>query len=311
MKLLSALLVGLSYATPALPREAALQVDLQPKIAVRVDLVALDVEVLDPQGEPVTGLRREEFTVREDGVQREISSFAWVSNQSVSLTAVLDSSSVSSVDLSIAKQSIALLAHLLAHEDEVCLYSYDYRDAYLELDFSTDRPLLVQTLENIGVPSQNKRGFLKGLFGNPPRAGLGLDLALLNVPRGRNQRKAVLLISNRLQGLGQGTLDHVLELGASVFLLSVAGAGDDRDTAARDAGRRREFARKSGGREFAMIAAGMPRICRAIAFALKNHYTITYTTETGAPGRLPRRIEVSVPGKGYTTYARRSYAIAP
>jgi len=312
MKLLSVVLVGLvGSVTPALRLGAGAQQQPPPKIAVRVDLVALDVEVLDPQGEPVTGLQRNDFIIRENGIPREISSFAWVSGQPISLTAILDTSAVTPNSLSIAKEFIVLLAHLLARQDEVCLYSFDYRDAYLEQDFTGDRPLLLRALENIGVTPPKKRSFLRGLFGKPPRAGLSIDVALLNASRGRNQRKALIFVSNRFRGLGQATLDHVLESGVPVFLLSLVGEENDPTATDRGDSSQRQIVRESGGREFLADGASITSVCRSIAYALKNHYTITYPTEIGPPDRTPRRIEVAVPGQDYVIHARRSYAPAP
>jgi len=42
----------------------------------RVSLVSIDVYVMDPTGRPVADLRREDFTVLEDGVRQEIAAFA-------------------------------------------------------------------------------------------------------------------------------------------------------------------------------------------------------------------------------------------
>jgi hypothetical protein len=50
-------------------------------------------------------------------------------------------------------------------------------------------------------------------------------------------------------------------------------------------------------------------VCRSIAFALKNHYTITFLTEVGEPPQEPRRIEVLLPGRNCIIHARRSYTI--
>jgi len=312
MRLLSVLLAGLvGGIAPAIRVDAGAQPKPPPQISVRVDLVSLDVEVLDPQGEPVSGLQRDDFAVREDGLPRAVSSFAWVSGQPVSLTAILDTSSVTPDNLTIAREHIVLLAHLLAREDEVCLFSFDYRDAYLECDFTSDRTLLVEALENIGVTQRKKRSHLGSLFGNPPRSGLGIDAALQNASRGRNRRKALILVTNRLSGLGPATLDHLRESGLPAYLLSIAGGDSDRTSADHGDSSQRQILRESGGREFLADGASMIPVCRSIAYALKNHYTMTYSTEIGSPDRVPRRIEVLVPGKDYVIHVRRSYAPAP
>jgi VWFA-related protein len=309
--LLAAVAVLVGSVTPAFRLDAGVQLNPPAQIAVRVDLVALDIEVLDALGEPVTGLQRNDFTVREGGIPREISSFAWVSGQPISLTAILDTGAATPDDFSIAKESVVLLAHLLAREDEVCLYSYDYRDAYMEQEFTSDRPRLVQAMENVGVIPRKKASFLRNLFGTPPRAGLSIDAALLNASRGKNQRKALILVSHSLQGLGQATLDHVLESGVPVFLLSIAGEEKNRPATDQGESGLRQIVAESGGREFLADRATMTRVCRSIACALKNYYTITYATEIGSPDQAPRRIEVAVRGQDHIIHARRSYTPAP
>jgi VWFA-related protein len=48
----------------------------EPVFRVNVPLVSLDVSVLDPAGRPITNLTAEDFTIYEDGQQRELKNFA-------------------------------------------------------------------------------------------------------------------------------------------------------------------------------------------------------------------------------------------
>jgi len=50
----------------------------QPTFPSRVDLVTVDVLVFDRQGNPVEGLTRNDFTVREEGRPQEIAAFELV-----------------------------------------------------------------------------------------------------------------------------------------------------------------------------------------------------------------------------------------
>lgn len=281
----------------------------QSQFSVRVDLISLDVEVLNQNGEPVHGLMRDDFAIREDGKPREISSFAWVAGQRVSLTVILDTSAVTTEKLSLAKEYILLLAHLLAPEDEICLYTYDYTDAWLEQNFTRERLALFEALENIGVTSGRKRTFFRELFGPEPRAGLGIDVALLNASKGSNERKALLIVSGRHKGLGEATDDHVSSSACAVYFLSLSGTAETVAELEADSSDKGRLARESGGRQFVAQGQDMTGVCRTIAYALKNHYTITYLTEIGALPQGPRRIEVLLPGRDCIIHARRSYAI--
>ncbi len=280
-----------------------------PQFRVGIDLVSLDVEVLNQDGEPVSGLGRLDFSVRENDKPREISSFAWVTDEPVSLTVILDTSAVTTEKLSVAKAYATLLAHLLAREDEICVYSYDYRNASLEQNFTTDRLTLIDTLENIGVTSGKKRTFFKDRFGGGPRAGLAMDLALRNSSRGRNERKALLVVSDRNKGLGVGTREHVSEADCVVFFLNLSGAAPGLPELESDASDRGLLARESGGRQFQAEGQDMRCVCRSIAYALKNHYTMTYLTEAAAQSQRLLTVDVQVPGRNYIIHVRRSYTV--
>ena len=283
----------------------------QPRFSVRINLVSLDIEVLNEHGEPVSDLTRSDFAVRENEKLRDISTFAWVTGQPVSLTVILDTSAVTPEELSLAKEYVTLLAHLLAREDEICLYTYDYRDAWLEQDFTRDRPALVAALENIGVTSGKKRTFFKDQFGAGPRAGLSIDLALRNASKGRNERKALIVVSNRHNGLGEATRDHVNESGCAVFTLSLSRTAEGLAELEADTSEKGRLARESGGRQFATEGQDVARVCQSIAYALKNHYTLTYLTEIGEQPQGLNRIEVLVPARNYIVHVRRSYTIEP
>jgi VWFA-related protein len=294
-------------ALSALPLSASDGQEKEPQFSVRVNLVALDVEVLDREGRPVTGLLRDDFLIQEDGEAREISSFAYVSDRAVSLSVVLDTSAVTPERLSLSKQFISLLAHVLGREDELALYTFDYKDAYREQGFSTDRRTLVETLENIGVTSRRKRTFFKDLMGTAPRMGLCIDMALRAGNQAGRERKALLVVSNRWKGLGQATLEHVRETGWPVFMLSFTGDKEAFATLEQDESTRGDLARESGGRQFSAEGGEMAQICRSIAYALKNHYTITYLTEAADEGEKERRIDVSIRGRDCIIHTRRSY----
>ena len=192
-----------------------------------LNLISLDVEVLNQHGEPVPDLKRSDFAIREDDKPREISSFAWVTGQPVSLTIILDTSAVTSEKLSLAKEYITLLAHLLAREDEIFAFTHItiVTPGWSRTSLATGWPGL-RLLKNVGVTSGQKRTFFKDLFGPGTGAALSVDLALLNASKGGNERKALLVVSDRHKGLGKATYDHVRESGCAIFILSLSGSAE-------------------------------------------------------------------------------------
>lgn len=279
-----------------------------PEFRVRVDLVSLDVEVLDQQGVPVPDLGKADFVVKENGKSVEISNFAWLTDRTVSLAIVLDTSAISQEKISFAKRFISLLVHLLDPEDEIALYSFDTRDVYLETDLTSDRPLLSATLDNVGVKQSSRFSRLKNLFRKSPRTGLAIDLALRKLQSSSREKKALLIISNRFRGLGPATVEHVESAGHTVFALSFKNKLSAITNLGGDAINKNQLLDVSGGRSLPATQDDENLICRNLAFSLKNHYGLAYYTRIETSDNKPRKIEVSLQHHPYLVFARRSYA---
>jgi VWFA-related protein len=279
----------------------------QPKFGVRVDLVSLDIEVLDRNGNLIQGLTRPDFIVEENGKQMEISHFALSTGGPVSLVVVLDTSALSTDQLGVCKEFLMIFAHKLDHSDELCLYSFNSNKAYLEQDLTTDRPLLMRALDNIGVPSRKAPGILIELFDNSPPTGLAIDLGLKKLREAHNQKKALLLISNRFRGLGPATVEHVQQSGCTLLTLAfphkttmIVSLGGDEISS-------RQLMRESGGRRFSINSKDIAQLSGQVASSLKNYYSIGYMTEIAIGDKKPRKIQVRVPGRKCKVHFRRTY----
>jgi VWFA-related protein len=293
-------LVSLALGVPA-------QKEQLPRYNVRVNVVSLDVEVLDRAGKPVLGLAKKDFVVREDGKAMELTNFARLQDRPVSLAIVLDTSAISLEKLNSAKQFVFQLIHLLSRDDDICLYTFDARDAHLEQDFTKDRLLLVDALENISVPAHGSGGMLAELFGGQPPTALGIDLALLNLRKTNNGKKALLIISNRFRGLGPATVDHVQDSGFTLLTLGFSNKAALLVTMGGDQISKKQLMRESGGRQFSADTTDITGVCRAIAYSLKNYYALSYLTQIGPNDEKPRHINVLIPGHDHVINARRSY----
>ena len=300
--------LALLILPPAKPAQKD-QSPQQPKFNVQVNLVSLDVEVLEPTGNPVLDLTRNDFAVKEEGKPVAISHFAWQAEQPVSLAIVLDTSAISSEKLTKGKRFIVVLAHRLARTDEICLFTFDTRDAYLEQDFTASRLPIVEALENIGAPAGKSGGILNELFGGQPMTGLAIDLALKKLRARQNWKKALLLISNRFRGLGPATVEHVRASDCTLSTLEFSNKAAGAITLGGDRISKKQLMQESGGRSFSAETEDVDSVCRRIAFSLKNHYVLGYLTEAGTPEDKPRRVEVRVPGKNYIIHFRRSYQV--
>ena len=279
----------------------------QPKFGVKVNLVSLDVEVLDRNRNLIPGLTISDFVVEENGKPMKISHFALSAGNSVSLAAVLDTSALTIKQLGGCKKFLLIFAHKLGHTDELCFYSFDSRNVYLEQDLTEQRPLLMQALDNIGVPSKRPPGLLIDLFGEQPRTGLAVDLALHKLKESHNRKKVLLLISNRFRGLGPATVEHVQQSGFTLLTLAfphktsmiVSLGGDEIST--------RQLMRESGGRRFSFTDKKIEAVCQQVTDSIKNYYSIGYMTEINSGDNRPRKIRVTVPNRKCSVFFRRTY----
>ncbi len=288
----------------SLPNGEPAQKGQQPRFSVAVNLVSLDVEVLDQLKNPVLGLTAADFVVKENGKPKEVSNFAWMADRPVSLAMVLDTSAVSNEKLIVFKHFIIELARVMARSDEICLYSFDSRNAYLEQEFTSSRGLLQDALENIYVPSGGGN-VLKELMGQVPLTGLAIDMALHRLGTTTKGRKALLVISNRFRGLGPVTVEHVRDSGCTLLTLGSSSKAAMLVTLGGDRISTSQLMKQSGGRNFSAETEDIRAVCLQIAYALKNYYAIGYLTETLPNEKKPRRIDVQVPGKNYTVNFRR------
>jgi VWFA-related protein len=299
--------IGLPVVFLLIPLAVFAQKESQrPKYDVHVNLVSLDVEVLDRVGNHVWGLTKSDFIVEENGTPMEISNFALSADRPVSLAAVLDTSALSVDQLIVCKAFLRTIAHGLDRSDELCLYSFNSQRVYFEQDFTSAMKPLWDALDNIGVPSRQSDGLLLAMFGATPPTGLAIDLALHKLEGAHNGKKALLLISNRFNGTGPATVEHIQRSGCTLLTLAfphkasmVLQSGDAIST--------HQLIRESGGRRFSVESQNMEGICRQMMYSLKNYYSIGYLAKVQSGDTKPRKIRIRIPQHSYKINFRRTY----
>lgn len=187
-------------------------------LAVRVDLVNVEVTVTDAQGNFVRDLRRENFRVLDDGVQQPLTHFAPVEAPAQVLVLVETGPAVYLIHREHLLAAYALLEGL-APDDQVALGSYD-QSARLLMNFAADKAALAQALGglryNLGMAQLN-------LFDS---LGTALDW-LAPLPG----KKAIVLLTTGLDTSGAGRWEALAQkLRASdVVILPAALGGELRE----------------------------------------------------------------------------------
>jgi len=187
-----------------------------------VDLVNVTATVTDEDGRFVSGLRREDFTVYEDGKLQDVSHFS-NDRVPVSLGIVLDTSgSMSNEKMSAARSAIdRLIYDLLDKDDELFLVDFSTR-ARLRQDWTTDRNLISRAVRETNATGGTAIYDAVSTAIPTAQAGTHVKKALLLISDGNDTNSATSVGSLRQQ---------IRESEVLVYALGIDGSGRRVDVA--------------------------------------------------------------------------------
>jgi Ca-activated chloride channel family protein len=237
--------------------------------SVNVQLVRVVANVKGPQGAPVTGLEKADFTVLDNGVKQEIALFERHTEQPLSISLLIDTSGSTAKDLRYEVDSVGrfLRAVFAAGnpKDAVSLYSFNWQIRQ-EVDFSRKLSSFQKALKS-----------LKG------EAGTSLyDAIYLSAENaeGRNGRNVIVLITDGGDTVSSKNYHDALRAvhaaDAVLYAILVVPINND---AGRNVGGENALtglARSTGGRVFAPGLADLDSVFDDILRDLRTQYVIGY-----------------------------------
>ena len=318
------LLVVVVFAVPLLAQPP-------PDFRVDVNLVRVPCIVMQANGAPVQGLRRDEFVVLEDGVPQEVK-YLW-QELDLPLTVVLLAETCSQHEFMKQYTRIMLqfLERLLSRNDHAAIVSVAGQ-AWLVTDLTDSLENLRSGAENIGRAGPVLGYPCSGLhptFWSAPGFPCGVA-PLWNAVffsarpglRPQTGRKAMLLLSDGLDtGSGHGLNDAIAACqNANAMVYSIrflspilARTGSMPEAYAHWVDRGKpdldRIARETGGVAFEGKSDKLPEVFDRIEADLRNQYVLGYTPSTARGRRSYRKITVKVTRPGLTVRAQeRDYA---
>jgi Ca-activated chloride channel homolog len=263
-------------------------------IRVSTDLVILNVTVIDKNGKFVTGLKRGDFQVFEDGAEQKVATFT--SEETPFAAAILlDTSGSMESRLTLGRSAAIRFLDGLRDLDVAAVYNFDSKVEQLQ-DFSPGRDL----------PDRAFRLQTKMMT--------SLNDAVLRAAddliKREEKRRAIVVLSDGGENYSRASagkaLDHAMLASATIYAVNMAPQGPDRDIAAR--GILKNFAEKSGGRYIDSPGGQTLRDAFAeIASELGHQYTITYRPANHARDGKWRAIDLKVSRADVTARTRKGY----
>lgn len=263
-------------------------------VRVTTDLVVVNATVVDKDGRFVTGLKRPDFQVFEDGVAQRISTFS-AEETPFAAAILLDTSGSMESRLMLGRGAAVRFLDGLRDQDVAAFYNFDTKVEQLQ-DFSPGRDLPAKA------------------YGLNSRTMTALNDAVLkaadDLSKREEKRRAIVVLSdggeNYSRASGDKALDHALQAGATIYAVNMGEQGPKRDLAATSV--LKKFADKSGGRYIDTPGGQELRDAFAeIAQELGRQYTIGYRSMNRAHDGKWRAIEVKLQLSGVTVRSRKGY----
>lgn len=295
-------------------------------ISVTVPVVSVDVVVTDNNGNFMTGLKKENFRITEDGTSQVITNFA-TSDAPITIVLLLEFSKLGyQVFTYNARNWAAAFLRDLKPNDWVALETFNMRSS-VDVDFTHNRDEIMQGLYQMVFPPFSESNIFDALSD------------VLDRIKDAKGKKAVLVLASGRDTFSKMNLDQTIkrirETDATIFTVGVGeqlflqadargGIGPIGQLDFLQAENQlRTFAAMTGGRSwFPRFDGEIPSIMQDVASSLRNQYSMAYSpSNTATDGKYRKlKVELVAPDGGpmtitdqkgkkvkFQVYARQGY----
>jgi Ca-activated chloride channel family protein len=247
----------------------------------------INVTVRDRANHPVTSLERADFRLFENKVEQQIKYFA-NEEAPVSIGVIFDASGSMGDKVSLARDAVAEILKPSNYDDEFFLIRVSDRPD-LAVDFTNNGAEIQSRL--LPVVSKGRTSLLDGIY-----------LGLQQMKRARNQRKALIVLSDGGDNHSRYHRTEILNLTReSDVEIYAIGLFEPEPTREQPAATLKgpilltELAEETGGRHMPVHKIGaLPDIAQNIGSAIRRQYLLGYTpTGLARDGRY-RKVQVSI-----------------
>lgn len=261
--------------TPQTPQQQPTQGGVS--ISVEVPLVTIEVAATTNNGDMITGLKRENFRIYEDGVPQQITNFG-PSDSPITMVLVLEFGSRSyGLFGYLAKYWSQYLFANLKQQDWIALETFDMRTR-IEQDFTQNKEEVIAAINHLYFPGFTESNVFDALLETTDR---------LKDVKGK---KSIVLLASGVDTFSKHNLDQTMKqlrqsdvsifcIGLGQFLTTRSNMGSLREMDYLQAENQlKTFSKETGGYAwFPRFEGEMPEIFRAVTGFLRNQYSISYS----------------------------------
>jgi Ca-activated chloride channel family protein len=280
-------------------------------LRVNVNLVMVDATVKTKNGQIMSGLKKDDFEIREDGKQQRLDVFSR-DELPLNVALVLDLSDSIGPFLGPLREAATTALNALKPADEVALLTFS-TEAKLRIPFTTDKDKIADEISSFkagGATNIND-----GIF-------LAAKYLLTAPPKGR---RVIILISDDVgtDAGGQGTRDIVTEAiaaDAALYNLKIPGYNPPLTMLAASMVpglvNIHKVMDQTGGEIFDVKALNdLDAEFRALIDRIKTRYTLGYYTQANGANGKPHKLDVRLTGshgkkgKDYVILSKNGYYV--
>jgi VWFA-related protein len=267
-------------------------------ISVTVPVVNVDVVITDNNGNFLSGLKKENFRITEDGAAQTITNFA-PSDAPITIVLLLEFSKLGyQVFTYNARNWSAAFLNNLKPNDWVALETFNMR-SNVDVDFTHNRDDVMRGLYQLIYPPFSESNLFDALAD------------VLDRIKDAKGKKSVLVLASGIDTFSRINLDQVMkrvrETDATIFTVGVgeqffirADAGGGLGSGAQltylqAQNQLKTFAAMTGGRSWLPRFDGeIPSIMQDVAASLRNQYGLAYSPSNGTLDGKYRKIKVEL-----------------
>jgi VWFA-related protein len=277
---------------PKSPAPAAPQV----AISVQSNIVNVDAVVTDQDGNIVTGLKKENFRILDEGQRQQISNFA-PTDAPITIVMLMEfSKRYGGYFAYHAKDLSYSFLNQLKPQDWVALKTFDLKTTLVD-DFTQDKREVAQSIASLYYPSFSEANLFDAV------------LETVGQLRDVKGKKSILVLATGFDTFSKHTLDDTLRrLKENDVTIFCVGVGEDLDLRTpggagigylQAKNQLSTFARMSGGYAwFPRFEGEMPGIFNSVAQFLRAQYTLAFSPSTAQDGRYHKLVVEVVDDQG-------------